>query len=342
MRGRSQARDLRGRPRAPASVADGRLASARDSSGRGGHRPGVGPSVTGRKLAAVLALTVLVALLSGSPAHAQTIPSAAPPTKGALYPDGQDDRYLLGGQWLFQADPGGVGVQNGWWRANASTASWSPVTVPNSYNAGDFSVASMNGSVGWYRRDFTLPPNAFAASAPARFRSWIVRFESVNYHATVWLNGRQIGHHDVAYTPFEFALKGMHAGVNTLVVRVDDHRSGNALPPGPSGGWWNFGGINREVYLRSVSRADLSVVRVRPILPCPTCAATIQEQATVTNPTSAPQTVALTGVYGGHRLKFGATRSPPTAPGSPRLRRCSEPPISGRPAIHTSTRPPCV
>jgi beta-glucuronidase len=310
MRRRSQAQDLRGRSRAPASAADGRLASARDSSGAGGDRARVGPTVTGRKLANALALTLLVTLLSGAPAGAQTVPTATPPTQGALYPDGQGDRYLLGGQWLFQADPGNVGVQNGWWRASASTAGWSAVTVPNSYNAGDLSTASMNGSVGWYRRDFTLPPNAFAASVPARFRSWIVRFESVNYHATVWLNGRQIGHHDAAYLPFEFAMQGMHAGVNTLVVRVDDRRTAASLPPGPSGGWWNFGGINREVYLRAVQRADLSVVQVRPVLPCPTCAATIQEQATVTNPTAAPQTVALTGVYGGRRLDFGGHTIP--------------------------------
>ena len=143
----------------------------------------------------------------------------------------------------------------------------------------------MNGSVGWYRRDFTLPAGAFAGSVPARFRSWIVRFESVNYDATVWLNGRRIGRHDGAYLPFEFSLKGVRAGVNRLVVRVDDRRTGASLPPGPSGGWWNFGGIQREVYLRSVHRADMSVVQVRPILPCPTCAATIQEQATVANPT---------------------------------------------------------
>ena len=86
---------------------------------------------------------------------------------------------------------------------------------------------------------------------PARFRSWIVRFESVNYDATVWLNGRKIGHHDVAYLPFELATARACTRASTrLVVRVDDRRGPGALPPGPSGGWWNFGGINREVYLR--------------------------------------------------------------------------------------------
>ena len=184
------------------------------------------------------------------------------------------------------------------------------MTVPNSYNAGDLSTASMNGSVGWYRRDFVLPAGAFPGSVSARFRSWIVRFESVNYDATVWLNGRQIGHHAGAYLPFEITLTGVRSGVNRLMVRVDDRRTGASLPPGPSGGWWNFGGIQREVYLRAVARADLAQVQVRPILPCPTCAATINEQATVVNATAAPQTVALTGAYGGRHLNFGAATIP--------------------------------
>jgi beta-glucuronidase len=250
----------------------------------------------------MLALSVL----AGAPARAAAATvTAAAPTKGALYADGQDDRYLLGGQWLYQADPNDIGVPNGWWRAAASTSGWSPVSVPNSWNAGDFTPASMAGSIGWYRRDFTLPANAFPRYVPARFRSWIVRFESVNYDATIWLNGRQVGHHDGAYLPFELDLKGIHGGVNTLVVRVDDRRTASSLPPGPGGGWWNFGGIQREVYLRAVSRADISMARVRPILPCPTCAATVQEQATITNPTTKPQTVMLQGTYGGHKLNFG-------------------------------------
>ena len=107
----------------------------------------------------------------------------------------------------------------------------------------------------WAGTGATSPcrPGAFPAYVPARFRSWIVRFESVNYDATVWLNGREIGHHDGAYLPFEFALKGLRPGVNRLVIRVDDRRNAAALPPGPGGGWWNFGGLQREVYLRAVA-----------------------------------------------------------------------------------------
>ena len=80
-----------------------------------------------------------------------------PPTKGALYSDGQSGRYLLGGTWLYRPDTSDVGLAQGWWRNVASTDGWSTTTIPNAYNAGDFSQASMNGYVGWYRRDFTLP-----------------------------------------------------------------------------------------------------------------------------------------------------------------------------------------
>ena len=53
--------------------------------------------------------------------------------------------------------PSTSGVAQGWWRNVASTTDGRPTTIPNAYNAGDFSQASMNGYVGWYRRDFTLP-----------------------------------------------------------------------------------------------------------------------------------------------------------------------------------------
>ncbi|MHB1571743.1 MAG: glycoside hydrolase family 2 TIM barrel-domain containing protein, partial [Solirubrobacteraceae bacterium] len=233
-----------------------------------------------------------------------------PPTYGALYRDGPSDRWLLDGTWLYRADPTDVGVAGGWWRNVADTTGWTPVTVPNSFNAGDLSAASMAGSVGWYRRDFTLPAGAFSRWVPRRFRSWLVRFESVNYTATVWLNGRLLGSHSGQYFPFELPLRGLRPGVNRLIVRVDDRRGPMSLPPGPSGGWWNFGGINQEVYLRSIQAVDMSPVVVRPILPCPTCAATVQEQVTVRNWTSAPQTVVLNGSFGSTKLSFGGHTIP--------------------------------
>ncbi len=263
-------------------------------------------------LAVVLAATAATAATGTAPALAQgPAYAASPPTEGALYSDGNWGRYLLGGAWLYQADPGDTGLTQGLWRDVAATDGWSPVTVPNSYNAGDLSTASMNGSVGWYRRDFTLPAKAFATYVAKRNQRWIVRFESINYRATVWLNGRQIGTHVGAFIPFEFNLKNLRSGVNRLIIRVDDRRGPGDLPPGPSGGWWNFGGPNREVYLRAVPGADLSSVLVTPHLPCPSCPATVTETATVRNLTGAPQTVSVRARYGNTSVLIGPHVLPP-------------------------------
>jgi beta-glucuronidase len=251
-------------------------------------------------IAAMLAAASAASAQAQGPAYVPTPPSAHPVTT-----DGAIGRYLLGGSWLKRSDPADAGLAQGWWRNISATDGWSLTSVPNSYNAGDYSNPSMSGSVAWYRRDFTIPAKAFASYVAARDRHWVIRFESVNYRATVWLNGRLIGSHAGAYLPFELDLTNVRSGVNRLIVRVDDRRSGSDLPPGPGGGWWNFGGILSEVYLRTAPRDDLSQVEVTPQLPCPTCAATIHATATVRNLTGKPQVVKLTGRYGNVRLNFG-------------------------------------
>ena len=88
----------------------------------------------------------------------------------------------MDGQWLFRLDPGNKGLGSGWNRSS-SRAGWSSVKVPNVWNLGDDSPASMIGGVGWYRKDFSLPE-------ASRALAWAVRFESVNYRSRVWLNGK--------------------------------------------------------------------------------------------------------------------------------------------------------
>lgn len=263
-------------------------------------------------LGALSAILLLGLAMTGKAQAQGPAYAATPPTLGALYRDGQSGRYLLGGSWLYRADLSDVGLGQGWWRDVAATDGWMSVTVPNAYNAGDFSTLSETGYVGWYRRDFTLPAHAFASYVPAAARRWIIRFESINYRATVWLNGQQIGAHTGAYLPFELDLHP-RPGLNRLIVRVDDRRSAGDVPPGPTGGWWNYGGLLREVYLRTAQRADLQTVQVRPLLPCPTCAATIEEQASVRNVTGTTQVVRLRGSFGKLGLDFGTARIAPHA-----------------------------
>ena len=90
----------------------------------------------------------------------------------------------------------------------------------------------------------------------------------------VWLNGKPIGENTGAYVPFEIQPNGFkRRGTNRLVVRVDSKRRVTDFPPAglntdgvPTGGWWNYGGIQREVYLRKLDTVDFRKVLVRPVL----------------------------------------------------------------------------
>jgi beta-glucuronidase len=198
-------------------------------------------------------LTFLTALILALGAASPAMAAGKP-----WYHDGPGERILLDGDWLFRPDPNDEGLAAGW-AAQTDALGWSPTTVPNAWNAGDDSDASMAGGVGWYRRDFRVPAKPAGAD-------WVVRFESVNYYATVFLNGVEIGRHEAASIPFEVPLTGvLHHGVNRLVIRVDSRRDRTSLPPGPSGGWWNYGGILREVYLRPVTQLDISELLTRTV-----------------------------------------------------------------------------
>lgn len=247
-------------------------------------------------------LLPLFALLLLLPSSAR---AADKPNEQALYQDGPEGRYLLDGDWLFRRDDADQGIKARWMRS-ASTAGWNVVKVPNVWNLGDPSNESMAGGVGWYRKDFELPS---ADSALA----WAFRFESVNYRARVWLNGTPIGENAGAYLPFEVQAAGLkRRGTNRLVVRVDSRRLDKDFPPArenadgvPSGGWWNYSGIQREVYLKKLDTVDFQKVQVRPEIDCGTCDATVRMDLNLRNVTNRGQRVSLTGKFGTRSVNLG-------------------------------------
>jgi beta-glucuronidase len=252
----------------------------------------------------VLTLAILAASACAEPALA-----ADGITRGTIYKDGPDNRYLLGGDWLFRLNDGEGSKQR--LQRQTSTEGWARTTVPNAWNAGDNSVASMTGTVAWYRKDFHLPDRR------ARM-DWLVRFESVNYRARVWLNGKRIGRNTGAYLPWDLRLPRSalkRQGTNRLVVRVDNRRLKTDFPPSgltgsgdPAGGWWNYGGLLREVYLQRVDRIDITSLTVRPDLPCATCAASVLARVVVRNYGDSTASVRVTGSFGGRALHLGTRR----------------------------------
>src|SRR3954454_4195476 len=256
-------------------------------------------------------LAVAVPALSAGAASAQSPAANAPQADGllnkTLYKTGASGRFLMGGQWYFRADATGNGSVADF-AANASNVGWTPVTVPNAWNAKDYSDASFAGGVGWYRKGFHLP-------SAAKRLSWVVRFESVNYRSRVYLNGRLVGKNTGAYLPFEIRLPAgllKRGGSNLLAIRVDDRRFPTDFPPSglsstgvPTGGWWNYGGLLREVYLRKIDTIDFNTVSVLPDLPCATCDAHVTYKATIRNYGDTAKRVRVTARLGARSVALG-------------------------------------
>ncbi|OZM77900.1 glycoside hydrolase family 2 protein [Pseudonocardia sp. MH-G8] len=84
--------------------------------------------------------------------------------------------------------------------------------------AGGRQLRSFNDHAWWYRLDFPVDP----AGDGDRLRFARLRFEGVDYHATVWLNGHRLGEHEGYFEPFNFDVAELLTigRPNVLVVRV--------------------------------------------------------------------------------------------------------------------------
>jgi beta-glucuronidase len=207
-------------------------------------------------LVGIILAGVLVLLVPGTgrrPSHRRA--GVQVPQEGALYRDGSNGRYLLDSGWTTAPDPNDVGLEEHWQRPGV-TAGFRPVAVPNAFNARDLTARGFRSRVQWYRLRFVLPHAAGATG-------WRFRFESVSVGALAFLNGRRIGSHRGAYLPFELPAAGVKPGVNELVVRVDGRARPSDVPPSNrQRGWWNYGGLLREVYLRRVMPLDLADLQI--------------------------------------------------------------------------------
>jgi beta-glucuronidase len=223
---------------------------------------------------ALIAAAAALALVPVAAANAYT------PTEHALYQDGPSGRYLL---------------DQGWGSARSRGGPFHKVSIPDAFNAREFSERGELSRVHWYRERFTLPTTSGTSG-------WRIRFEDVNTSATVWLNGRKIGSHTGAHLAFELPANGIHAGSNTLLMKVQGHASRNDIPPaGRERGWWNYGGILREVYLRRQTGFELGDPQVTAT-PGDPAQVSFNAEVRNTHTTSGPADVALnvTGPNGFH------------------------------------------
>lgn len=122
----------------------------------------------------------------------------------------------LNGEWQFEIDFGDSGLERGILERSLSGHILVPF-CPESRLSG-VEYTDFMPSV-WYRREVEIP------------ESWInkkilLHFQAVDYDATVWVNGHEVGRHRGGFTPFTCDLSEIaHPGEKmTIVVRARDPR----------------------------------------------------------------------------------------------------------------------
>jgi beta-glucuronidase len=163
------------------------------------------------------------------------------------------ERLDLCGLWRCQPDPYNEGEAAGCAREDLDVRLWREVAVPSSFAECAPGMESYEGAC-WYRRTFRAP-------ASWRGKRVVVRFEGVNYHARVWVNGEPAGEHADGFLPFELPVHEMlrTGRDNVIAVCVDNVRRQGEVP-GTERGWRPYGGILREVALVAADHLHVSNV----------------------------------------------------------------------------------
>ena len=195
-------------------------------------------------------------VLTGAVLRGETIPRPEHPR-----PDFRRDAWLnLNGRWEFAFDPTDSGLTRHWYAPGAAGFDRS-ILVPFPWESKLSGVeAPQYKGVAWYRRTFSVPEEW------AGRRVWLC-FGAVDWKATVWVNGQQVGEHEGGYTPFRFDITDelRPDGRNVLVVRAEDWTRRDQ-PVGKQVAWYTkSSGIWQTVYLEAVpSQVSVVTVHVSP------------------------------------------------------------------------------
>ncbi|MGA2454470.1 MAG: glycoside hydrolase family 2 TIM barrel-domain containing protein [Solirubrobacteraceae bacterium] len=180
--------------------------------------------------------------------------SLAPPLQSVIF-EGPGGRVPLT-QWTLRKDPTIRGLSLDWQRGgfSGSTVSLPNVVSPTPYT-GKAGARNYEGSVAWYRTSFQAPQAG----------TYALSFQSANYLASVWIDGRALGSHRGSYLPFELRTR-LAAGTHTVVVRTDWRDPAQQSREGFHRTWFNWGGLDGEVDVRAIGESELSEPTVQTTL----------------------------------------------------------------------------
>jgi beta-glucuronidase len=181
------------------------------------------------------------------------------PKNIALFPQKNQFRNLsdLSGIWNFKKDPQNIGIEKHWFKGLTDSRI---IAVPGSWNE-QFTDSRDYFDVAWYET------KTFVANDWSGEEVWI-RFGSVNYHATVWINGQKLGVHEGGHLPFAFEVSQWvnYGEKNSIVVRVENELKPSRVPTGnvPNSFFTSFpkanfdffpyAGINRKAWLYTLPK----------------------------------------------------------------------------------------
>ena len=206
------------------------------------------------------------------------------------------DWICLNGTWEFAFDPDNIGEENQWYSsASTDDSPWTlQIQVPypweslaawgNEEQADNANYLSKDAylnpeevtcggldregnyrgeprhTIGWYRKVVSIPENWGDKRV-------ILNFGAVDWEATVWVNGNQIGTHENGYLPFEFDITdALTPGESTvIVVRAYDAQDHGEQLAGKQIGWYvRTSGIWQTVYLEPRSETHIAQCHITP------------------------------------------------------------------------------
>ena len=165
------------------------------------------------------------------------------PTPRDEYPRPQfvrPDWLGLNGQWQFEIDQGDSGIDRGLLERELNGTITVPF-CPESRLSGIENHDYLNAV--WYRRNVTVP-------AQWAGRRVLLHFQAVDYDATVWVNGIEVGRHRGGFSPFTCDLHGVAAPAEEAVITVRARDTADRPQP-RTGKQSREYGPHRAIYVRT-------------------------------------------------------------------------------------------